>query len=65
VSVVKEPPPYGARKGWAPRADDDFGDGGAFPEIIQAQFPLGMGKSSTRVGSAHTLALQVIRIFEN
>lgn len=25
----------------------DFGDGGAFPEIHMAQFPLGMGKKKT------------------
>ena len=59
VSAVREPPPYGKRRGWVPRAEADFGDGGAFPEIVQAQFPLGMGRQSTRVGSAHTLALQV------
>ena len=34
-------PPYGHRKGWVPRNQDDFGDGGAFPEIPIAQFPLG------------------------
>jgi SNW domain-containing protein 1 len=36
-------PPYGHRKGWVPRTQDDFGDGGAFPEIHVAQHPLGMG----------------------
>ncbi|KAH9643603.1 hypothetical protein HF086_000077 [Spodoptera exigua] len=36
-------PPYGQRKGWVPRAEEDFGDGGAFPEIHVAQYPLGMG----------------------
>lgn len=34
-------PPYGQRKGWIPRAEADFGDGGAFPEITVAQYPLG------------------------
>lgn len=34
-------PPYGQRKGWVPRTEPDFGDGGAFPEIIVAQYPLG------------------------
>ncbi|XP_077284163.1 puff-specific protein Bx42 isoform X2 [Arctopsyche grandis] len=37
-------PPYGQRKGWVPRAEPDFGDGGAFPEILVAQHPLGMGQ---------------------
>merc|ERR1711964_378980 len=27
------PPPYGKRAGWRPRGQEDFGDGGAFPEI--------------------------------
>ena len=42
-------PPYGQRKGWIPRTAEDFGDGGAFPEILVAQHPLGMGlkKSSS------------------
>lgn len=35
----------------------DFGDGGSFPEIHVAQFPLGMGKSGERKGASNTLAL--------
>lgn len=34
-------PPYGERKGWIPRVEADFGDGGAFPEITVVQYPLG------------------------
>lgn len=42
-----------------PRTPEDFGDGGAFPEIHIAQFPLGMGKDNQRgVASSKTLALQ-------
>ena len=41
LAVRKEPPPYGARSGFVPRTIHDFGDGGAFPEIHVAQFPLG------------------------
>ena len=37
-------PAYGARKGFVPRIKDDFGDGGAFPEIHVAQYPLDMGR---------------------
>lgn len=37
-------PPYGQRRGWIPRRPDDFGDGGAFPEVHVAQYPLGMGR---------------------
>jgi SNW domain-containing protein 1 len=38
------PPGYGARKNWRPRTAEDFGDGGAFPEVHVAQYPLDMGK---------------------
>ncbi|KAL2641422.1 hypothetical protein R1flu_009009 [Riccia fluitans] len=44
VSRFKEPPPYGKRAGFVPRKVEDFGDGGAFPEIHVAQYPLGMGR---------------------
>jgi len=43
---TRGPPPYGKRQGWAPRSLADYGDGGAFPEIHVAQYPLDMGKSS-------------------
>ena len=51
------PPPYGTRSGWRPRAPEDFGDGGAFPEVPVAQYPLNMGRKNT--SSSNTLALQV------
>lgn len=37
-------PPYQKRDGFIPRKPEDFGDGGAFPEIHVAQHPLGMGR---------------------
>ncbi|VDQ04449.1 unnamed protein product [Trichobilharzia regenti] len=37
-------PPYGHRKNWVPRTQEDFLDGGAFPEIHVPQYPLGMGQ---------------------
>jgi SNW domain-containing protein 1 len=37
-------PPYLKRKGFVPRKPDDFGDGGAFPEIHVSQYPLNMGR---------------------
>ncbi|OZJ04564.1 hypothetical protein BZG36_02707 [Bifiguratus adelaidae] len=46
-------PPYGARVGWTPRTLDDYGNGGAFPEIHTAQYPLDMGRAKTK-GSAPT-----------
>ncbi|KAL3422874.1 pre-mRNA-processing protein 45 [Phlyctema vagabunda] len=51
------PPPYGNRIGWRPRGQEDFGDGGAFPEIPVAQYPLDMGRKSG--ASSTALALQV------
>ncbi|EPQ57934.1 hypothetical protein GLOTRDRAFT_114500 [Gloeophyllum trabeum ATCC 11539] len=50
-------PPYGQRKGWKPQSQEDFGDGGAYPECHVAQYPLQMGKKKTAAGN--TLALQV------
>jgi SNW domain-containing protein 1 len=50
-------PPYGQRSGWRPRAPEDFGDGGAFPEIPIAQYPLDMGRKSQ--SSSNALAVQV------
>lgn len=51
------PPPYGKRSGWRPRAPEDYGDGGAFPEVPVAQYPLDMGRKSGPSGN--TLAVQV------
>uniref|UniRef100_A0A672ZD48 SNW domain-containing protein 1 n=1 Tax=Sphaeramia orbicularis TaxID=375764 RepID=A0A672ZD48_9TELE len=56
VSSRREPPPYGHRKGWVPRCLEDFGDGGAFPEIHVAQFPLEMGRKKK---TSNALAVQV------
>jgi SNW domain-containing protein 1 len=44
VAAVKRPPAYRQRAGFVPRAAADHGDGGAFPEIHVAQYPLGMGR---------------------
>ncbi|EDV20286.1 uncharacterized protein TRIADDRAFT_51016 [Trichoplax adhaerens] len=53
---TKEPPPYGHRKGWVPRSLEDFGSGGAFPEIHVAQYPLNMGRKKA---TGNALAMQV------
>lgn len=52
------PPAYGQRAGWRPRDDQDYGDGGAFPEIPIAQFPLQMGKKGSETNN-NALAIQV------
>ena len=41
-------PPVGQRKGFTPTGVDDFGDGGAFPEIHVVQYPLNMGKPGNK-----------------
>lgn len=51
------PPAYGLRAGWRPRSAEDYGDGGAFPEIPVAQYPLDMGKKPS--SSSNALAVQV------
>ncbi|KAK3707780.1 mRNA splicing protein [Vermiconidia calcicola] len=58
--VVKRsgPPPYGQRAGWRPRNPEDFGDGGAFPEVPVAQYPLDMGRKGG-ASSSNALAIQV------
>jgi SNW domain-containing protein 1 len=52
------PPSYGKRSGWRPRSAEDFGDGGAFPEIPVAQYPLDMGRKGT-ASTSNALAVQV------
>lgn len=55
-------PPYGKRKSWVPRSLADFGDGGAYPEIAVAQFPLDMGRqggSSGPPSSSKTIPIQL------
>jgi SNW domain-containing protein 1 len=49
------PPEYPNRAGWRPRGPEDFGDGGAFPEIPVAQYVWGQ-KNST---SSNALVVQV------
>ncbi|KAK6339411.1 mRNA splicing protein [Orbilia javanica] len=54
------PPPYGQRASWRPKSVEDYGDGGAFPEIPIAQYPLEMGRKPTASKSRNNaLALEV------
>lgn len=57
VKAFVTAPPYGQRKGWIPRNVDDYGDGGAFPEIHVAQYPLEMGQKGKETSNA--LAVQL------
>ncbi|OEL27298.1 SNW/SKI-interacting protein [Dichanthelium oligosanthes] len=58
AAAARTIPPYGKRAGFVPRRPEDFGDGGAFPEIHVAQYPLGMGRRDDKGGSK-ILALTV------
>ncbi|KAK6925085.1 SKI-interacting protein SKIP, SNW domain [Dillenia turbinata] len=44
-------PQYLKRAGFVPRKIEDFGDGGAFPEIHVAQYPLDMGRKDSKPGT--------------
>lgn len=50
--LTSSTPKYGHRDGWIPRCEADFGDGGAYPEIHVAQYPLDMGRKATKKGNA-------------
>lgn len=52
-------PPYGARQKWRPKCQNDFGDGGAYPEVHVAQYPLNMGRKSQKKTVNNALTLQV------
>ncbi|KAF7278076.1 puff-specific protein Bx42-like [Rhynchophorus ferrugineus] len=57
ISAQTIAPPYGQRRGWVPRNVTDYGDGGAFPEIHVAQYPLEMGRKKDTTSNA--LAIQL------
>jgi SNW domain-containing protein 1 len=59
ISVVSKftVPPYGHRKDFIPRNQDMFGDGGAFPEIHVAQYPLNMGYVKNQTSNAIQLQI--------
>ena len=57
VAATRSAPPYMKRMGWIPRTVEDFGDGGAFPEIHVAQYPLNMGRDDGNKSNA--LAVQL------
>ncbi|KDO25963.1 hypothetical protein SPRG_08616 [Saprolegnia parasitica CBS 223.65] len=60
--VAKAPrrsvPAYPHRAKFVPRAAEDYGDGGAYPEIHVSQFPMGVG-SKDKISDTNVLALQV------
>ncbi|XP_017064052.1 puff-specific protein Bx42 [Drosophila eugracilis] len=59
VSAKIAAPPYGQRKDWVPRTEADFGDGGAFPEIHVAQYPLGLGAPGNVGKKSDALAVRL------
>lgn len=52
-------PPYLKRTGFKPSKLEDFGDGGAFPEIHIAQYPLDMGRKRDWKPGSKTLPITV------
>lgn len=44
----RDVPPYLQRQGFLPCSPEDFGDGGAFPEVHVLQYPLNMGRPGQR-----------------
>ncbi|KAJ1562068.1 Puff-specific protein Bx42 [Nowakowskiella sp. JEL0078] len=44
-------PGYGKRSTFVPRTLEDFGDGGAYPEIRMPQYPLDMGRKKSNAGN--------------
>ncbi|KAL6984752.1 hypothetical protein U1Q18_018134 [Sarracenia purpurea var. burkii] len=60
VMVKANPvPPYLKRDGFRPSKPEDFGDGGAFPEIHYAQYPIGMGRKTDAKPGQKTLPVTV------
>ena len=60
VEINHKPvPPYLNRQGFIPRKIEDFGDGGAFPEIHIAQYPLDMGRHRSAKPGSRILPLTV------
>lgn len=49
-------PPYGKRQNWRPTKQEDFGDGGAYPECHIEQYPLGMGKDGKKKSNALSIS---------
>jgi len=61
TSTVCNAPAYpnrGGRGGFIPREEDDFGDGGAYPEIHVAQYPRDLGRKG-KDGGGKQVALRV------
>lgn len=52
-------PLYLKRDGFRPSRPEHFGDGGAFPEILYAQYPLDMGRKKDIVSGQKTLPVTV------
>jgi SNW domain-containing protein 1 len=52
-------PPYLKRSGFVPRKVEDFGEGGAFPEIHVAQYPLDMGRNKNSKPGSKILLVTV------
>lgn len=61
VALQASIPPYGKRRGWRPKDQSDFGDGGAYPECHVAQYPMEMGRKKAVSGKGSRGALLSVR----
>ena len=52
-------PEYGNRKGWRPKETSDYGDGGSYPELHVAQFPLEMGRKLPDTSNSSIIPLSM------
>ncbi|MEN2499212.1 MAG: SNW domain-containing protein 1, partial [Marteilia pararefringens] len=52
-------PVYGKRSNWVPRSKEDFGEGGAYPEIHVAQYPGDFEKNKSQSSNA------LVKTFDN
>eukprot|EP01104_Vermistella_antarctica_P021349 TRINITY_DN959_c0_g1_i1.p1 TRINITY_DN959_c0_g1~~TRINITY_DN959_c0_g1_i1.p1 ORF type:complete len:691 (-),score=232.56 TRINITY_DN959_c0_g1_i1:58-2130(-) len=52
-------PAYPKRKGFVPRTQADFGDGGAYPESHVAQYPLDMGRRKKSATGTNSVSLSM------
>lgn len=59
IRPIKVVPSYPNRAGYVPTNIDDFGDGGAFPEIHLVQYPLNMGKPGVKSSAVVTVGMRI------
>ncbi|XP_055844207.1 puff-specific protein Bx42 isoform X2 [Episyrphus balteatus] len=59
TNKMSVPPRYTERQNWIPRTEADYNDGGAYPEIHVAQYPLDLGLNNQLQKKDNTLGFQL------